>query len=200
MELRILPFFRAHLLGWVNQSIATILPITIRRALEEKHMRKILSLIFATSLIALVLQSPVRAHGIEIGSLKIHHPWTRATPKGADVAGGFMSINNTGTTDDRLVSVKVTGVKHVEIHEMSMDNGIMKMRRLADGLVLPAGKTIVLKPGSFHIMMMGLSAPFVEGDYIKGTLTFEKAGMINIEFAVEAQGANPKQDNMNHAH
>lgn len=163
-------------------------------------MRKIFSLWFAIAMTVLASQTPVLAHGVEIGSLKIGHPWTRATPKGADVAGGFMSIANTGSTDDRLIAVSVSGIKRVEIHEMSMDNGVMKMRPLADGLVLPAGKTIILKPGSFHVMMMGLSAPFIEGDYIKGTLTFEKAGTVDIEFAVEAQGANPKQDNIKHMH
>ena len=163
-------------------------------------MRKFFSFCLALTMAMVILQSPASAHGVEIGPLKIGHPWTRATPKGADVAGGFMSINNTGTSDDRLVALSVTGVKRVEIHEMSMDDGVMKMRPLANGLVLPAGQTTVLKPGSFHVMMMGLSAPFNEGDYIKGTLTFEKAGTVEVEFAVEAQGANPKQDHMKHTH
>lgn len=163
-------------------------------------MRNYFSFCIALAIMVLVSHSPVLAHGVEIGTLKIGHPWTRATPKGADVAGGFMSINNTGETDDRLVAVSVAGVKKTEVHEMSMDNGMMKMRPLANGLVLPAGKTTVLKPGGFHVMMMGLSAPLIEGDYIKATLTFEKAGSVDIEFAVESQGANPKQDNMKHTH
>lgn len=163
-------------------------------------MRKFFYLYLVLTLTALTLQSPARAHGVEIGSLKIGHPWTRATPKGADVAGGFMSISNKGNTDDRLIAVTISGVRRVEIHEMTLDNGVMKMRPVADGLVLPAGKTTTLKPGSFHIMMMGLAAPFNEGDYIKGTLTFENAGTVDVEFAVEAQGSTPKQDDMKHTH
>lgn len=163
-------------------------------------MRKFFSLCLALAMTIIVLQSPVLAHGVEIGSLKIGHPWTRATPKGADVAGGFMTINNTGTTDDRLISISVSGVKRAEIHEMSMDNGMMKMRPLSNGLALPAGKKIELKPGSYHVMLIGLSDPFIEGDYIKATLSFEKAGTVEIEFVVEAQGANLKQQNTNHTH
>lgn len=163
-------------------------------------MRSFFSFILALTTAIVMSQSPVLAHGVEVGTLKIGHPWTRATPKGADVAGGFMSITNTGSTDDRLIAVSVSGIKRVEIHEMSMHDGVMRMRPLVKGLVLPAGKTTVLKPGSFHIMMLGLSAPLNDGDYIKGTLTFEKAGTVDIEFAVEAQGANPKQDHMNHTH
>lgn len=161
-------------------------------------MRKFLFHVLALITFTMPTTSPVLAHGIEIGALKIHHPWTRATPKGADVAGGFMSIENTGKDDDRLIAVSVSGVKKTEIHEMSMNNGMMKMRPLSDGIVIPAGKTVLLKPGSFHVMMMGLNAPLMEGDYIKATLTFEKAGKVDIEFAVEAQGANLKQDELHH--
>lgn len=161
-------------------------------------MRKILSLTLALLTFVSLATPAANAHGFEIGSLKIHHPWTRATPKGADVAGGFMSIENTGKDDDRLIAITVTGVKHADIHEMAMANGMMTMRPLADGLAIPAGKTIVLKPGGFHVMMMGLNAPLNEGDYVKASLTFEKAGQVDIEFVVEAQGANLKQHEMNH--
>lgn len=161
-------------------------------------MRQIVSMLFVFASLIAFQSLPAHAHGVEVGPLKIHHPWTRATPKGADVAGGFMSINNTGKTDDRLIGVTVNGIKRVEIHEMKIDQGMMQMRPLANGLVLPAGETTVLKPGGFHVMMMGLSTPFIEGDYIKATLIFEKAGPVDVEFAVEAQGAKPSPHDMTH--
>ena len=133
------------------------------------------------------------AHEFKIGSLEIGHPWTRATPGGADVAGGFLKITNTGTEDDRLISLSIEGIARSEIHEMAMKDGMMTMRPLKDGLPVPAGSTVELKPGSFHVMMMGLTKPFTEGEMIKGTITFEKAGTASIEFKVEAAGANPAE-------
>lgn len=141
----------------------------------------------------LLLPSLASAHGFKLGALEIAHPWTRATPNGAEVAGGFLRITNTGTDDDRLVSVTVEGIARVEIHEMKTENGVMSMRPLKDGLLIPAGATVELKPGSYHIMMMGLSQSFVEGTMVKGHITFEKAGSTEIEFKVEAVGANPAE-------
>jgi copper(I)-binding protein len=141
----------------------------------------------------LLLPSLVFAHGFKLGSLEIGHPWTRATPNGADVAGGFFKITNNGTEEDRLVSVSVDGLSRVEIHEMKTENGVMSMRPLKDGLPIPAGATVELKPGSFHVMMFGLTQPFVEGTMVKGKITFEKAGSADIEFKVEAVGANPAE-------
>ena len=141
----------------------------------------------------LLVPTFVSAHGFKLGALEIGHPWTRATPNGAEVAGGFLKITNTGTEDDRLVSVTVDGIAHVQIHEMKMENGMMSMRPLKDGLLIPAGATVELKPGSYHIMMMGLSQSFVEGTMVKGRITFEKAGSADIEFKVEAVGANPAE-------
>ena len=100
-----------------------------------------------------------------------------------------MEISNSGTSDDRLVAVEVSGVHMSAIHEMAMVDGIMKMRPLPSGLEIKAGQSVVLKPGAFHVMMMGLSKPLVAGETISGTLQFEKAGSIAVEFKVEAMGA-----------
>ena len=145
------------------------------------------------SLLFLLLPATAMAHGFKLGTLEIGHPWTRATPGGADIAGGFLKITNNGPEDDRLVSVAVDGIARVEIHEMKTENGVMSMRPLKDGLPIPAGATVELKPGSFHVMMFGLSTPFVEGTMVKGKVTFEKAGSADIEFKVEAVGANPAE-------
>ena len=146
------------------------------------------------ALVSLILVPTfVSAHGFKLGALEIGHPWTRATPNGAEVAGGFLKITNTGTVDDRLVSVSVEGIARVEIHEMKTENGVMSMRPLKDGLLIPASATVELKPGSYHIMMMGLSKRFIEGEMVKATVTFEKAGSAEIGFKVEAVGANPSE-------
>jgi copper(I)-binding protein len=140
---------------------------------------------------ALVLASAATgalAHDYKLGSLVINHPWSRATPKGAPVAGGYMKITNTGTSPDRLVGGSSESSQRFQLHEMTTDGGVMKMRELANGVEIPPGATVELKPGGYHIMMMGLSQPFEKGKRVKGSLTFEKAGKVDIEFAVEAAG------------
>jgi copper(I)-binding protein len=148
-----------------------------------------LSRIVALFLLVLSID-PAFAHGYKLGDLDIIHPWTRATPAGADVAGGYLEVANKGQTADRLVSVEVVGVHMTVVHEMAMKDGVMTMRPLAGGLEIPAGATVTLKPGSYHVMMMGLSKPFAAGEMIQATLHFEKAGTISIEFKVDAMGSN----------
>jgi len=145
--------------------------------------------------------SAVHAEDYKVGSLVIHQPWSRATPKNAPVAGGYLKITNTGTAPDRLVGGSADGAKRFEIHEMKMDGGVMKMRELKDGLEIPPGATVELKPGSYHIMMMNLSRPLAKGDKVKGSLAFEKAGKVDVEFAVEGIGGSPAGMKMNeHGH
>ena len=148
-----------------------------------------------TSLVLLAaLATSAPAEEYKAGSLIIDHPWTRATPKGASVAGGYVKITNTGATPDRLTGGSAEVSRKFEIHEMSMDGGVMKMRELKDGLEIPPGATVELKPGSYHIMMMNLSRPLAKGDKVKGSLTFEKAGKVDVEFAVEALGGMPAKE------
>jgi copper(I)-binding protein len=137
---------------------------------------------------ALAIASSAFAHDYKLGSLVINHPWSRATPKGAAVAGGYMKITNTGATPDRLVSGSTEVARRFEIHEMSMEAGVMKMRELPRGLEIPPGATIELKPGSYHVMMTNLSRQLNKGERVKASLTFEQAGKIDIEFTVEAVG------------
>ncbi len=137
--------------------------------------------------------SSALAHDYTAGSLKIEHPWTRATPNGAKVAGGFMKITNIGKEPDRLIGGSAIGSGRLEIHEMAMSDNVMKMRELEKGLEIKPQETIELKPGSYHVMFMGLQQAFTEGGRIKGTLVFEKAGTIEIEYAVQAMGAQSDQ-------
>jgi copper(I)-binding protein len=143
------------------------------------------------TLLFAAVASGAQAQDYKVGPVAIDHPWTRATPKNAPVAGGYLKITNTGTTPDRLTGGSTEVAKRFEIHEMSMEGGVMKMRELKDGLTIAPGATVELKPGSYHIMMMNLSRPLTKGEKVKGSLTFEKAGKVDIEFAVEAIGGNP---------
>jgi len=140
----------------------------------------------------------VFAHEYKAGSIEIKHPWARATPKGTEVAGGYMKLINTGTAPDRLIGGSVPIAGKFEIHEMSMDGGVMKMRPLPNGIEIKPGQTVELKPGSYHLMFVGLKEPFVQGKRVKGTLQFEKAGTVEVEYAVEAIGGAPKMEGMDH--
>lgn len=124
------------------------------------------------------------------GDITVTSPWTRATPGGAKIAGGYLKITNTGKIPDRLVSATTPIAGHVEIHEMSMEGGVMKMRPLADGLSIKPGQSVALTPGGFHMMLMDLKQPLKQGDTLKATLQFEKAGSLDVTFRVEAIGAS----------
>jgi copper(I)-binding protein len=139
--------------------------------------------------------STVQAHEYNLGSLKIAHPWARATPKGATVAGGYLKITNTGTAPDRLIGGSAAFAGRFEIHEMSHQGDVMKMRHLPRGIEIKPGQTVELKPGSVHLMFMELKQPLVKDQKPrpKGTLVFEKAGTVEVEYAVEAVGGSPGQ-------
>jgi copper(I)-binding protein len=141
--------------------------------------------------LALLLGPAALAHGYKAGSLAIHHPWTRATPAGAKVAGGYLVIDNEGSEPDRLLGGASEAGTAVEVHEMSEADGIMRMRRLADGVVIPAGGTVELKPGGLHLMITGLKRQLTEGEMVKVTLSFENAGKIDLELEVQAIGQTP---------
>lgn len=149
--------------------------------------------------IALALSGTVAfAHGFQVGPLKIGHPWSRATPAGAKVGGGYLSIENTGSAPDRLVSVSVPFAARAEIHEMAVKDGIMTMRPLEQGVAVPAGAKVEFKPGGYHIMFMELKQPLKQGEMMKGTLTFEKAGSVDVEFKVDSIAAKGEGEHKGH--
>ena len=131
------------------------------------------------------------ANDYKVGALEIDNPWSRAVPRGATVAAGYMTIKNTGSEPDRLVGGSTPVAGKFEVHEMSMDKGVMKMRPVPDGLEIKPGETVELKPSSFHIMMTGLKQTIQKGKPFKASLTFEKAGPLDVEFTVEGVGATP---------
>ena len=116
--------------------------------------------------------------------------WTRATPKGAAVAGGYLKITNTGAAPDRLVGGTFASAGRFEIHEMKTENGVMTMRGIPGGLEIKPGQTVEFKPGGYHVMFMDLKTPLQQGRSVKGTLVFEKAGTVEVEYAVEAMGGS----------
>jgi copper(I)-binding protein len=148
----------------------------------------------------LLMAGPAGAHDYTVGTLKIAHPWARATPKGSKVAGGYLKITNNGKETDRLVGGSAAFAGRFEIHEMAMDGGVMKMRHLPKGLEIKPGETVELKPGSFHLMFMDLKEPLVKDQKPrpKGTLVFEKAGTVEVEYAVEAIGGAPSGGHHHH--
>jgi copper(I)-binding protein len=125
----------------------------------------------------------------KLGDLTVTSPWTRATPGGAKIAGGYLKITNGGTTPDRFVGVKSDPSDRVEIHEMSMSDGVMKMRPLPSGLEIQPGETVELKSGGYHLMFMDLKQPLKQGETFKAKLQFEKAGSLDVDFSVNALGA-----------
>jgi periplasmic copper chaperone A len=133
--------------------------------------------------------SAAMAQNYSIGSIEVGKPWSRATPKGAKVAGAYMTITNKGTAPDRLVGGSTSAASGFEVHSMVMEQGVAKMRPVEGGLEIKPGETVELKPGSFHVMLVGLKEPLQKGQKVKGTLQFEKAGKVDIEYAVEPLGA-----------
>lgn len=127
---------------------------------------------------------------VTLGSLEISAGFTRATLPNAPVGGGFLTIANKGAEADRLVSAEAAIAKQTQIHEMAMEGDVMKMRELEDGLELPAGETVALEPGGFHLMFMGLNGTIKEGDVIPVTLSFEKAGTVIVELVAGAAAAD----------
>lgn len=134
------------------------------------------------------------------GPLSIEAPWSRATPGGAKVAGAFMTITNNGKEPDRLVGGAVPFAGRFEVHEMAMERGIMKMRHLANGLEIKPGETVELKPGGYHVMFMDLKHGLKEGQTVKGTLVFEKAGKVEVEFRVGPIGGGAPKGGSGHSH
>jgi hypothetical protein len=121
--------------------------------------------------------------------ITVTEPWSRETAEGQNAGGAFMAIANTGTAADRLTGGSTPVAGRVEIHTMSMDGGVMRMRQLESGLEVPAGSVVTLKPGSFHVMLMDLKQPLKAGDKVPLTLTFMGAGTVATELAVQPAGS-----------
>jgi copper(I)-binding protein len=141
------------------------------------------------------------AEDIQVGSLKISAPWARATPKSATVGGGYLTITNTGTAPDWLTGGSSSVSRAVEVHQMSMSGNVMKMRQLAGGVEIKPGETVELEPGGTHLMFVGLKQQLAQGQHFKATLTFEKAGKVDVDIAIAGIGSTaPGGAAMPHGH
>jgi periplasmic copper chaperone A len=131
-----------------------------------------------------------RAADFDVGSIHISQPWARATPKGASSGAAYMTITNKGSTPDRVSCVSSDISAQCQIHSMTMDNGVMKMRPVEGGLEIKPGETVTLKPSGFHVMLVDLKHPLEKGKMLEATLQFEKAGTVKVEFPIAAIGAS----------
>ena len=150
-------------------------------------MTSIFRITFAFSLcvFAAAAVSAAQAHDFKVGALDIGHPWSRPTPKDANIAGGYLTITNKGKVADRLIGGASPAASQIEVHEMANVDGMMKTRPLTGGLEIKPGKTIELKPGAYRLVLLGLKEPLQIGQKVKGTLVFEKAGPVEIVYNVE---------------
>ena len=146
-----------------------------------------------SAILALAVAGSVTAAGAadyDVGSIHIAQLWARATPKGASSGAGYLTITNKGTAPDRLTSCIGSDVSaQCQIHSMSMENGVMKMRPVEGGLEIKPGETVTLKPSGPHVMLVDLKHPLEQGKTAIATLQFEKGGTVKLEFPIMAIGA-----------
>ena len=133
---------------------------------------------------------PALAADYDVGSIHISQPWARATPKGASSGAAYMTITNRGSTPDRVSCVSSDISGQCQIHSMTMDNGVMKMRPVEGGLEIKPGETVTLRPSGFHVMLVDLKQPLQQGKMAEATLKFENAGTVKVEFPIAAIGAS----------
>lgn len=158
-------------------------------------MRLIKEIALATTLTVAALYSISTGYAeTKVGNITVDAPWARQSPMASNVSAGFVTITNNGTEDDTLIKATAEISTNVQLHNMKMEGDIMKMYEMEGGIVIPAGQTVELKPRSLHIMFMGVTAQPKEGDMIKGTLVFEKAGTAEIEYQVKGAMEGMKMD------
>ena len=145
--------------------------------------------ILSTAFLVVAFATPLRAEEVKAGDLVITQAWSRATPGGAKIGGGYLTIENKGATADRLIGGSADAAGKLEVHEMAMNNGVMTMRPLDKGLAIEPGKTVKLAPGGYHLMLMDLKNPLKQGDKVPVTLEFEKAGKVMVSLDVQGVGA-----------
>jgi copper(I)-binding protein len=147
------------------------------------------SFLFSLALASGLAAGPAFAAVVKLGDLTIETPWARATPKGADVGVGYLTIHNDGATPDKLTG-GAADFANVEIHQMANDNGTMTMREMVGGLDIPAHGTVTFAPSGYHLMFTHLKQAIAKGSTLKVTLTFEHAGSVSVDFPVAAIGAS----------
>jgi copper(I)-binding protein len=156
---------------------------------KDVMMKPVLLFAACATLVLAVFTASAGAEEVKAGDLVITQAWSRATPKGAKIAGGYLTIENKGSAPDRLIGGSGDIAGKVEIHEMAMNSGVMTMRPLDNGLTIEPGKTVKLAPGGYHLMMFDLKSQLKQGDKVPVTLEFEKAGKVTLSLDVQGVGA-----------
>ncbi len=173
-----------HSIRGAARAVMSARPLSPVRSIEER-----VGIAAFTVMLLFAMCQGLLAQEPKAGAIEITQPWSRATPEGAKVAAGYVTLKNNGAEADRLVSATGEIAGKTEIHEMAVDGkGVMTMRQVAEGIEIPPHGTLELKPGGFHIMFLDLKRGVKQGERFKGTLTFEKAGSIDVEFDVRAIG------------
>ncbi len=153
-------------------------------------LRRMATVVIAT---AIAMMSPFSARAVaqsvSVGQIEVIEPYVRAMPSAAKVGAGYAKFRNAGEQPDKLLAVETTAARIVEIHSMTHDDGVMKMRQVEGGLSLPPQSIIELGPSGLHLMFIEPRAPFKVGEAVKATLVFEKAGRLEVSFGVKPMGA-----------
>jgi periplasmic copper chaperone A len=156
---------------------------------KEHFMKQIARSLACAALVSILFAAPARAEEVKAGDLVISQAWSRATPGGAKIGGGYLTIENKGSAPDRLVGGTWDAGAKIEVHEMATKDGVMTMRPLDQGLAIEPGKTVKLAPGGIHLMLFDLKSPLKQGEKVPVTLEFEKAGKVTFSLDVEGVGA-----------
>jgi periplasmic copper chaperone A len=157
--------------------------------MRVRTLGSVVSTVITATMLCYALAAPAKAEEIKAGDLLIMQAWSRATPGGAKIGGGYLTIENAGSTPDRLIGGSAAVAGKVELHEMAVNNGVMTMRPLDKGLTIAPGQTVKLAPGGYHLMMFDLKSPLKAGEKVPVTLDFEKAGKVTVTLDVEGVGA-----------
>src|SRR5262249_26581146 len=163
------------------------------QSLQQKTGTAMISLQRSAIFVALaasLFAASAHAEDVKVGDLVITQAWSRATPGGAKTGGGFLTIENKGSVADKLIGASADFAGKIEVHEMTMSDGVMKMRPVEGALTIDPGKTVKLAPGGLHLMMMDLKSPLKQGDRLPVTLQFDKAGKVAVTLDVQGVGAS----------
>ena len=152
-------------------------------------MRNMIAMSLGLMFTMVLAGSSSRAEDVKAGDIVISQAWSRATPNGAKIGAGYLTIENKGSAADKLVGVTGDVSSRIEVHEMSMNNGVMRMRPVDGGVTIDPGKTVKLAPNGYHLMIMDLKGPLKQGDKLPLTLQFEKAGKVAVTLDVQGVGA-----------
>ncbi|MFO7298249.1 MAG: copper chaperone PCu(A)C [Pseudomonadota bacterium] len=156
---------------------------------------------FAAALVLSLLgmtASAQESSSVSANGITISQPWARATPGGVKNGAAYLQISASGTAD-KLVDARSDAAERVELHNHVQENGVMRMRRV-ESIEVPAGGTVTLAPGGYHLMLMGLKQPLKAGEKLDLTLVFEKAGEINVTAPIEPIGAKGTGHDHGHDH